>query len=155
MRTEQEPKPEQVPWMVIALLEVGTKERLRDGALNPKIHEYFQATKYKTATGNDAWCAAFQCWCLQKAGKTHPNSAAARDFLTYGTMVSPEFAQDGDLLVFDRHDAANPRAAHVGLYAGKTPTHYWVLAGNKDNQVKIAQEPKAKLLSGGIRRPPA
>lgn len=152
MMTTENAKPNEfAPWMGVALSQIFVKERLADGTLNPKIHEYFAATTFKQGDGDDAWCSALGCWCLEYVHVKSPRSAAARDWLKWGKVVPIGEAREGDALIFDRKSPGNPRAAHLGFYCGETPTTYTIIAGNMSNQVCIRAYDKKILL--GIRRP--
>jgi uncharacterized protein (TIGR02594 family) len=78
------PAAEYLKWMDIVATQMGIKELLPNGKVNPIITEYFMATAYHTPY-NEAWCSAFICWVLRKAGYKTSNSAGAYDNVHLGT----------------------------------------------------------------------
>ena len=112
-----------------------------------RIIEYHATTTLKATADEISWCSSFVNWCVFKSGRRGTNSAAARSWLDYGTVV--ETPQEGDILIFKR--GSDPKSGHVGFYTGENELYYKVLGGNQSNQVKISLYKKADLL--GIRRP--
>lgn len=131
------------PWMNIAEKELGVTE-----SNNPKrVIEYHQATSLKAKDTATAWCSAYVCWVLEKAGYRTTKSAWARNWLTYGQIAD---MQRGAIVVFERNAPGGD--SHVGFCTGKqTATHIEVLSGNSSNSVCIKMYPKSDLL--GLRWP--
>ena len=48
------------------------------------------------------WCAAFVNVCEKMAGNPGTGKLNARSFLTYGTPVEEDDAQEGDIIIFKR-----------------------------------------------------
>lgn len=72
-----------MPWMTFAKSYLGLRE-LVGGQVNPFVTECFSYTNYPTKQ-NEAWCAAFACLCLEKAGFKSSHDPAAASFIEYGT----------------------------------------------------------------------
>lgn len=97
-----------------------------------------------------AWCAAFANRVLIDGGMQGTNSAAARSFLQYGTPLNEP--RLWCIQVFDRHDPANPGAAHVNFNVGRLGSVVIGIGGNQGNSVSIEPRPTGKLI--GLRWPP-
>lgn len=139
-------------WMQAAALELGVREKPGKES-NPRIEEYFACTRADERALNDdnAWCAAFACFCLQQSGYKNPRYAMARNFVKYGDEVPPAEVQFGDILVFKR--GSDARLAHVCFYVRDIGADFEVLGGNSLNSVRYGHESKADLLDHGVRRP--
>jgi uncharacterized protein (TIGR02594 family) len=146
------------PWLHIARGELGVRE-IPGPRANPRIVEYLAETALRThrmgATDETAWCSAFMCWVMERAGIRSPRSAAARDWLKWGTPI--DTPRLGCVVVLDRKDPRNPRAAHVALYARRglpVGTELELLGGNQrptTGQVSVAPYEAKRLL--GYRWP--
>lgn len=135
------------PWLEVADKELGTKEVTGNGN-NPRILEYHSATYLKAHTDSTAWCAAFACWVLHRAGYKSTISAWARDFLKYGEHLA--FPARGCIMVFERNAPGGD--SHVAFYTGiETIDGYQVLGGNQGDAVSLKVYPKKDLL--GCRWP--
>lgn len=156
MSTEMINPDELLPgWMTFALDECarGVIE-IAGIKANPRILLYLASTGLKgtklALRDETAWCSAFACWVMEKAGRRSPRSAAARDWLKWGRPLL--IPKAGCIAVFDRSDPRNPNAAHVGFYTGHaTSSTVSVLGGNQKNRVCIAPCEKESLL--GYRWP--
>lgn len=85
------------------------------------------------------WCGLFVAVVAKRAGKTAPASPLwARNWLRFGDECEPEL---GCVLVFERG-----AGGHVGIYVGEDLTHYHVLGGNQNDQVRIDRINKGRLL---------
>jgi len=138
------------PWMPIGIGEIGTRELLADGTLNPRILFYFASTSYpaKLITRTTPWCGAYVSNCLERAGVRSARSARARDYLTWG--VALERFRPGCVMVYRR--GPDPKKAHVCF--GVDDLHdseYLTLDGNNGNRVRYAKHPVEDLL--GMRWP--
>jgi tape measure domain-containing protein len=105
-----------------------------------------------------AWCAAFVSAILASNSLPVPtkNPTAARSFLNYGSEVTPEKAEKGDIVILK--GAAGASSGHVGFFDGYSAdgSHVNVLGGNQGQAgggaVKDSSFPTSSLL--GIRRAP-
>ena len=143
-------------WMTIALEECGRGVIEVAGVkANPRILMYLASTGLKgtklALTDSTAWCSAFACWVMEKAGRRSPRSAAARSWLSWGQPI--QLPRPGCIVVFDRADPNNPNAAHVAFYFSSTTNANVinVLGGNQRNRVCVAPYDKARVL--GYRWP--
>lgn len=148
MSTATETKPlHALPWMQIAqafermgvVEQPGTKH-------HPLILWFHSQTSLKATTDEVPWCSAFACAVMEMAGHKSPRSAAARDWLKWGTALDkPAY---GCIVVFDRSDPSNKNAAHVAFWVGYGPLgdDCIVLGGNQRNRVCVAPYPKASVI---------
>lgn len=117
----------------LAQKEVGTVE-WRDGH-NPKVLAYFKDAGHSWVQNDEtAWCAAFACAMIERAGYDSPKSLRARDFTDYGEPTSLQYVQPGDLLVFSR--GPNPAYGHVGFFVKQEGAAITVLGGNQSDAVR-------------------
>jgi uncharacterized protein (TIGR02594 family) len=140
-----------LPWMQIAqafermgvIEQPGTKH-------HPLILWFHSQTKLKATTDEVPWCSAFACAVMEMAGYKSPRSAAARDWLKWGTPhATPAF---GAIVVFDRSDPSNKNAAHVAFWWGdRADGRVDVLGGNQSNKVCVAPYLKSDVI--GYRWP--
>lgn len=146
-RTEEAMKHPECPWLDIAYeeLEKGVKE-VPGVVANPRIVEYHSVTTLKSTSDETPWCAAFACWCLEKAGIRSPRSARARDFLSWGTQCD---AKVGAIAVFSR--GSNPSSGHVAFTVQTDPDYVHVIGGNQGDKVSHAKFPRSRVL--GFRWP--
>ena len=104
------------------------------------------------------WCAAFVNAVLNESGIPGSETVSkypltARSFLDWGTKVSKNDIEPGDLVVFPRGNQG--WQGHVGFYL-RTQTidgveYYYILGGNQKNKVSVELYRANKSL--GIRRP--
>lgn len=132
------------PWLRIAQGELHVHETAGPGN-NPRIIQYDQRTKLRAKEDIIPWCAAFACWCLEEAGFLSPESAAAKDFLSWGRAI--ERPVEGCIVVLTR-----PGGAHVGFYIGENAHVISILGGNQHDEVCIADFPLDHVLA--YRMPP-
>lgn len=139
--------PEAPPWFSLALQFLGTTELLGDKTLNPVVRGFFAHTKFPPTLINTktSWCAAFACSMLEQSSIRSPRSAAAIDFERWG--VEQERPELGAICVFQRSDESNPRARHVGFYAGAAGDRMMLLGGNQKNQVCIEFKQRGSFLT--------
>ncbi len=137
------------PWLNTALSEVGIKEHFGNSH-NPRIVEYHRSTYLHSNLANKDethWCSSFVNWCIEKNHYEGTDSPRARDWENWGAeLTSP---RRGCIVVLKRGN--NPSTGHVGFYMGETEKEIKVLGGNQDDEVKIKQYPKEKLI--GYRWP--
>jgi uncharacterized protein (TIGR02594 family) len=113
---------------------------------NPRIIEYHSTTRLKATTDEISWCSSFVNWCVEQAGMTGTDSAAARSWLDWGRQVHE--VELGCVAVFQR--GANPSQGHVGFALGTTPKGQIILlGGNQSNEVSVELYSRDRLL--GLR----
>jgi uncharacterized protein (TIGR02594 family) len=150
--------------LVEARLDLGIKERVNakpdgtGGELNPKVRAYFKFTKYPATliTITTAWCAAFVCACLERAGIRSPRTARAADFKNFGRAVDLEHIQAGDIVVFSPAVADAGLSGHVAIFEKWTDdakSELDCIGGNQDNRVKVKPFARARVVA--VRRPAA
>lgn len=150
--SNEKPSAEFAPdWMTYAIEECGRGVIEVAGiSANPRILLYLASTGLKgtklALSDETAWCSAFACWVMEKAGIKSTRSAAARSWLDWGQPL--QLPKPGCIVVFDRHDAANPNAAHVAFYfSERLDSHINVLGGNQRNRVCVAPYPKSRVIA--------
>jgi len=126
------------PWFLHAqTFERAGIMEVKGVAAHPTILSFF---KYTTLKGHElaesdetAWCSAFVCAMMEQCGIKSTKSAAARSWLGWGEKCE---ACIGAIVVTKRIDPKNPKAAHVGFYAGDLPGKgFAMLGGNQSNRV--------------------
>jgi uncharacterized protein (TIGR02594 family) len=137
-----------------------------DSVLNPLntanefvgLEQRQNRTELKELMGIDPvhteWCAAFVNAVLEIEGIPNlydiesPAPLLAKSFLKWGTPVSPENIQLGDLVIFPR--GTQGWQGHVGFYAGTENGEWVILGGNQDQSVSYGYfNPNRSI---GIRR---
>ncbi len=79
----------QPKWLTIALAEVGVHET-RGAASTARITEYYAAAGSPRIKDDvTAWCSAFMCFVIEKAGLPSTNNLAARSWLKWGKSTKP------------------------------------------------------------------
>jgi uncharacterized protein (TIGR02594 family) len=143
------------PWLHIAEAYESMRIAEIPGAgAHPMILKFFTHTSLKGSklalSDETSWCSAFACTCMEEAGFKSPHSAAARDWLKWGTPIAAP--KRGCVVVFDRKDPKNPNAAHVAFYVAEySSDKLLVLGGNQLNRVSAAPRARAEVL--GYRWP--
>jgi uncharacterized protein (TIGR02594 family) len=135
-------------WLVIAMGEVGVKER-SGAADNPRIVEYHRSTTLGpqlSSQDETPWCSSFVNWCMERAGIEGTDSAMARSWLKFGKKVTSPVP--GDIVVFSR---GAPPSGHVGFFIRQSGTDVDILGGNQGDAVSIKEFPTARVI--GYRRP--
>jgi uncharacterized protein (TIGR02594 family) len=135
-------------WLTLALAEIGNHEVAGDQD-NPAILGYYRDAGHPEIHHDEvAWCAAFVCAMLQRAGQASPRTLSARDFMRWGKPL--DRPRPGCIAVFSR---GNPRSytGHVGFWLGEDSGAIKLLGGNQSNAVSIASVLKTRLL--GYRWP--
>jgi uncharacterized protein (TIGR02594 family) len=125
------------------------------------LHQSYDRTALREFLGVDPvrieWCAAFVNSVLAEAGipgseSVHRYPLLARSFLTWGSGVSREDIQPGDVVIFPRGRAG--WQGHVGFYVEtvwEAGIEYWaILGGNQQNSVSVDLYPASRAI--GIRR---
>ncbi|MET0284778.1 MAG: TIGR02594 family protein [Polyangiales bacterium] len=138
------------PWMQVARAELGQAE-LPGRSSNARIVEYFRSTRLAASRDETPWCAAFVCFCLERAGLRSTHSALARSFEAYGV---PGDGSLGDIAVFwtGSPDGAKGHVAFVERVEGES---IFCLGGNQSDgqqdSVNIKPYPRSRLIA--FRRP--
>lgn len=149
LEVKDEPAPKPVadpPWIAWARQQLGTKEA-PGAADNDKIVRWDELTTLPEECWHDAtaWCAVFVNAAFAYCGIKTPKSAAAADWLKFGTpVVKPQL---GDVVVFKWDDGQYHVALVLALEGGQVQ----VIGGNQSNAVTIANYPKTNVM--GFRRP--
>ncbi|HOZ21236.1 MAG TPA: TIGR02594 family protein, partial [bacterium] len=117
---------------------------------NPRIVEYLQSTMLESpwnANDETPWCSAFVNWCVERAGYEGTDSAWARSWFYWGTII--ESPERGCIAVFKRNN--DPYCGHVGFFIEENQNGISVLGGNQSNSVKTSWYSRDDLL--GFRIP--
>lgn len=132
----------------VAARFLGTHEDPAPGKNAPLIVWWLSLCGLPQEPDETAWCSAFVNGVCFIANTARSQSAAARSWLTQGTIV-PDImlAGPGDIVVLQRGPAPQ---GHVGFYDHHDATSVWVLGGNQGNAVSVAKFARADVL--GIRR---
>lgn len=104
------------------------------------------------------WCSAFVNGVAWELRLPRSKSAAARSWLTVGTVVNPLYAVAGaDVVILKRGAGVQPgpevtsgAPGHVGFYVGSDGRDIMVRGGNQSNSVSVARFPADSVL--GVRR---
>ena len=132
-------------WLQIAAKELGVAEYAIGS--NPRIIQYDTCTSLKATDDSVAWCSAFINWCMAKSSIKGTNSAAARSWLDWGTVLDAPV--EGCVVVLKR---GAPPSGHVGLFVKYYDNDtVIILAGNQSDSVKYSHYPKSDVL--GYRWP--
>jgi len=139
----QPPRNDDPAWLVLARAELGMREKpgLED---NPRILEYFAATRYHAPHDEVPWCAAFVCFCLESAKARSPRSCRAADFANWGKQSE---LVDGAVVVFGKADPDAGGSGHVAFCVGLEGDWVFVLGGNQSNAVTVAKRPKSRVVA--------
>lgn len=134
----------------VAIKELGVHETPGPTA-TARIILYNSHTTFKATSDEVPWCSSFANFCADIACFPGTHSAAARSWLDWGAVLDAPIL--GCIVVFDRHDANNPNAAHVAICDHPDISNgiIRVVGGNQSDGVSIARDPVAKVL--GYRAP--
>lgn len=112
------PKPARILALETARTQLGVKENPAGSNWSPVIRHYLEsAGLYYPKPPGAPWCAAFVCWCYEKAGKklTFPNRASVGYFEkwaeAHGLIVDRPFRGDVVCYRFDGDDWPD----HIGI----------------------------------------
>ncbi len=128
-----------VPWMVTAYKEIGQSE-ISGKKANPKILEYFKASKFwgKDDSGaRNAWCASFVSWVMEKNGYISvKNSFRAKEWSKFGKQIKNPI--HGAIGIKKRRGGG-----HVAFVVGKSKDgkFLYMLGGNQADMVQIKRYP--------------
>lgn len=138
-------------WVLHGLAEIGTHE-VKGAKNNPRIVEYWKEAGGEAAKVNDdetPWCWAFVSAMLRRSGVGIIGGGLAKSYLKYGTALDVPVL--GAIVVLDR--PPNPAYGHIFFCAGYTRDSIFGLGGNQGDKVSIAEFPRRRLASGGLRWP--
>lgn len=125
----------------IAMMELGEQE-IKGEAHNPRILEYQATTKLAATTDESPWCAAFVCWCLEKAGIGSTKASNAQSYLKWGQEVTAPY--EGCIVVLRRGKL--PWQGHVGFLVKITDKAVFVLGGNQKDMVCVQEFPIYRVM---------
>lgn len=128
---------------------IGTREISAPGRDNPLIMAML--TQDETWPQNDetAWCSAFIGFLARLCWLPRTRSLMARSWLGVGTPIPIESATPAwDIVILSR--GSDPKAGHVGVYAGHDDSRVWLVGGNQENAVTLAPFEKSRII--GVRR---
>jgi uncharacterized protein (TIGR02594 family) len=123
-------------------------QEIKGPAVHPRIQVYYDSiTDEPKNDEEEAWCSYFVNFCVEQAGGTGTESAAARSWLKWGNkQITPK---PGDIVVFWRKSKSSWEG-HVAFYLGHKGNEILCLGGNQDNGVSLKRYSADKLL--GYRR---
>lgn len=140
--------PDTPEWLRIAKGEAGQIEIAGNNANNPRIVEYHATTQLASTPdgGRDEtpWCASFLNWVFRQMGITGTGTAWALHWAEWGVATT---AQTGAVAVIysAQADASTTASGnHCAFLVAETDSHFVLLGGNQDNQVKVKDFPKSK-----------
>lgn len=129
------------PWMKTAKTEIGVAEVKGKYNSNPRILEYFKASKFwgKDDSGaKNAWCGSFAAWVMQQNNITPVKAAyRAKEWKKFGTKIkNPVYGAIGI--------KSRKGGGHVAFIVGqnKAGNKYYMLGGNQKDKVQILEYPK-------------
>jgi uncharacterized protein (TIGR02594 family) len=129
------------PWMKTAIGEIGVAEVAGSTRANPKILEYFKASKYwgtDDSGAKNAWCGSFAAWVFQKHGYTPVSKAfRAREWKNFGKSI-------GEPLYGALGIKSRTGGGHVSFVVGKNKAgdKLFMLGGNQDDKVQVSEYPR-------------
>jgi len=128
-----------LPWMITANREIGQAEVAGKKA-NPKILEYFKASKYwgtDDSGASNAWCASFVAWVMKQSGFTPVAKAyRAKEWAKFGQKINaPVYGAIG---VKSRRGGG-----HVAFVLGQSSDgkYLFMLGGNQEDMVQVKRYP--------------
>ena len=127
--------------MKTAKAEIGVAEVKGKHNSNPRILEYFKASKFwgKDDSGaKNAWCGSFVAWVMQQNGISPVKAAyRAKSWKKFGTKIKrPVYGAIGI--------KSRKGGGHVAFIVGqnKLGNQYYMLGGNQKDKVQILEYPK-------------
>jgi uncharacterized protein (TIGR02594 family) len=129
------------PWMKTAMGEIGVAERKGKHNANPRILEYFKASRFwgrDDSGAKNAWCGSFVAW-VMKQNNIQPVAKAyrAKQWKRFGKKIDqPVYGAIGI--------KSRKGGGHVAFIVGQSQdgTKYYMLGGNQNNKVQISEYPK-------------
>jgi len=132
---------ENAPWMKTALGEVGVAEVRGRRTANPRILEYFKASRFwgrDDSGGRNAWCGSFVAWVMKQNGiRPVAKAFRAKEWKNFGKKIDePVYGAIG---IKSRRGGG-----HVAFIVGRSEdgNSYYMLGGNQDDKVQISKYPK-------------
>ena len=128
-----------VPWMDTALKEVGQAE-VSGGKANPRILEYFKASKFwgtDDSGGSNAWCASFVAWVMKENGHfAVENAFRAKAWSSFGKKINDPIY--GAIGIKTRRGGG-----HVAFVVGQSSDgkYLFMLGGNQGDMVQVKKYP--------------
>jgi uncharacterized protein (TIGR02594 family) len=129
------------PWMKTAKAEIGVAEVKGKHNSNPRILEYFKASKFwgKDDSGaKNAWCGSFVAWVMQQNNITPvKNAFRAKEWKKFGSRLkNPVYGAIGI--------KSRKGGGHVAFIVGqsKNGNSYFMLGGNQKDKVQILEYSK-------------
>lgn len=135
-------------WLELAREHLGEHEIAGEHD-NPAIMAFYKDAGHPEIRHDEvAWCAAFACAMMERAGYASPKTLSARDWARWGKKLDKP--QPGCIVVFSRGD---PRSyqGHVAFWLGEADGQVECLGGNQSDAVSITHMPKGRVL--GYRWP--
>ena len=135
-----------VPWLDVAIKEIGVKEYPDANNNHPRIQAYLATVNgldaIQKSTDETAWCSCFMNWCVEQVQINGTDSARAKSWGNWRKEVAIENAQVGDLAVFDRR-SATASGGHVGIVieVNDARDEILVLGGNQSSSVSYSWYP--------------
>lgn len=128
-------------WLTIARTQLGVVEAEGKGN-NPSVVKYYNEAQHPEVTQDSVpWCAAFTNAMLIRAGIKGNGSLMARSFESWGQEVKSPIL--GCIGVKKRVGAG--WVGHVGFVVGANATRIFLLGGNQQDKVSIADFPKKEF----------
>lgn len=135
-------------WLDVALHEVGIAETSGSG-ITPRIKEYYTAAGSPGIKDDAvAWCSAFMCYVIEKAGFPSTNNLAARSWLKWG---KPTTAKPGAVVILKRGSSSWQGHVTMVLKVDEARQRIYCVGGNQSNRVNKQWYPMNKAL--GYRWP--
>jgi len=136
--------------LFVARQELGIHE-IKGPEAAERIVEYAKHTSLRASSDEVPWCSSFANFVVDTAGFKGTNSAAARPWVKWGKKLDKPIP--GCIVVLDRKDANNPRAAHVTFFLNEERAHGTIrcIGGNQGDMVKESSYLVEKVL--GYRSP--
>jgi len=116
---------------------------------NPAVDAMFDDVGHGWADDSTPWCAAFVGSVLASLGLPHTGKLTARSYENYGTGVTIQNAQPGDIVVFWR-GTPDSWQGHVAFLVRFEGNSVIVRGGNQGNSVSDAAYPIDRIVA--IRR---
>lgn len=118
-------------------------------ASNPAVEQMFSRVGHDGYDDSTPWCAAFVGAVLAQLGLPHTGKLNARSYQDYGSSVSIQNAQPGDIVVFWRGSPSSWQG-HVAFLVKFEGNKVIVRGGNQGNRVSDAPYPIDRIVA--IRR---
>jgi uncharacterized protein (TIGR02594 family) len=146
-----------LPWMDVAVAELGVHENSLPGQHNARIVAYHQTTTLRATDDETPWCSSFVNWVMKQSGRTGTGSAAAKSWLNWGVATTTPTL--GTVVVIKKKTPGLTQATgsatgyHVAFFVSQSPTHIRLLGGNQSDQVRYSNFALASYEVQGYRNP--